>query len=278
MYTKRLSPLEINLALKKIAHHYPGITNLQFEGYSEQCRPIYSVSIGNGAKSLICTAGVHGRESINPTVLVNMTEFYCKTYTNKSVLITDLLNHYKITFLPLLNPDGYEIALKTRCDWKYNANAVDINRDFPCQSYRPETPEDHPFSARESQILKTLFHRESGIGYLDFHSRGEEIYWHRAALDESYNQRQKILAQTLADSSGYRLGTKEDETKGATRGGNTVQYYSETFRLPAITIETIPEEASFPLSETWLLDTYEKIKELPIKYLEHTKILKSFTP
>lgn len=244
-----------------IARKYPLKAKLIFEGHSELGRPIYSILVGNGPQALICTGGVHGRESINPTVLVKMAKIYCAKYT-------DFLKEYSILFLPLLNPDGYEIALHKSKDWKYNGREVDINRNFPCQSYRKQKPDDMPLSEAESRILVNIFHREDSIGYIDFHSRGREIYWYRAALDDAYNKRQEKIAQHLCDCSGYRLGTPEDEMQDITSGGNTVQYYSENYHLPAITVETVGEEAEFPLDKAWLETTWQEIKEIPLQYIK----------
>ncbi len=256
-----LSASDINLNLKMITRQYPKVTRLIFEDYSELGRPIYSVRIGLGKKTLICTGGVHGRESINPTVLVKMTKVYCAKYT-------DFLKTYSILFLPLLNPDGYEIALHKDKHWKYNGRGIDINRNFPCQSYCKKNPNDMPLSEVESRILVNIFNREDSIGYIDFHSRGKEIYWYRAALDENYNLKQKKLAQALCQCSGYRLGTPEDEMPDNSSGGNTVQYYSEQLKLPAITVETIDEDAEFPLDQAWLESTWQEIKEIPIQYIK----------
>lgn len=268
-----LSAEEINLELKRIAKQYSGYTRLTFEGYSEGCRPIYSISVGNGAKTLVCSGGVHGRESINPTVLVKMTEEYCA----KRCILKD----YRILILPLANPDGYEIALngfdraqtaivkdrEKAQEWKYNARMVDINRNFPCKSYRAREKRDFPLSEAESRILAKIFQRENSVGYLDFHSRGQEIYWHRGALDLEYNKRQKKIAQVLCQVSGYRLGTPEDEMQDSLSGGNTVQFYSEQCRLPAITVETVAESARFPLGQEWLSITHKEIKDIPLTYL-----------
>ena len=287
---EKLSAEKINRQLIKIAGQYPNITKLRKEGNSLLGRPIYSISVGMGTKPLICTGGVHGRESINPTVLVKMTKNYCEKYTKKDSETKHiaLLDKYHILFLPLLNPDGYEIAcngfekikdkrmqsaaLQKGIDWRewrFNSRGVDLNRNFPCQSYCRQNAKDEPFSETESRILAAIFQREPGIGYLDFHSRGKEIFWYRAAMDEPYNDRQNRIAKILHDACGYRVGTPQDEMQDAASGGNTVQYYSEQYALPAITIETVEDEAEFPLKDSYLEETYKEIYMLPLTYLSY---------
>lgn len=287
---EKLSAERINQQLIKIAEQFPGIAKIQKEGVSEQGRLIYSVSVGMGTETVICTGGVHGRESINPSVLVKMTKSYCEKYTKKDseTKHASLLDKYRILFIPLLNPDGYEVAchgfaaitdqkmrefaMKKGIDWRewrFNSRGVDLNRNFPCQSYRKQNTWDEPLSEAESRILASIFQREQSIGYLDFHSRGKEIYWYRAAMDESYNIKQNKIAKTLHDACEYRVGTPQDEMQDAASGGNTVQYYSEQYALPAITIETVEDEAVFPLKDSYLEETYEEIFELPFVYLSY---------
>lgn len=280
-----LSAEEIILELKSICAQYPGFAKLTREGCSEDGRPVYSISVGMGSRTLVCTGGVHGRESVNPTVLVHLTKNYCEKYTTMDA--AHLLQRYKIVFVPLLNPDGYEIALhdfdqvqneelRSRCkscgikakEWKYNARGVDINRNFPCQSYREQKEGDFPLSEAESRILANIFQRENSVGYIDFHSRGKEIFWYRAALDVKYNERQKKIAEKLSRSCGYRTGTPADEMQDSLSGGNTVQYYAERYQLPAITVETVEESAAFPLAPEWLDKTYNEMKEIPLQYLK----------
>lgn len=287
---EKLSAKKINQQLQETARQFPGFANIQKEGESVQGRPIYSLSVGKGETALICTGGVHGRESINPSVLVKMTKKYCEKYTKSNSKDKQIarLNTYRILFIPLLNPDGYEVACngfgkikdpKRRnaaikkgihwSEWRLNSRGIDLNRNFPCQSYCKQNVNDEPFSEVESRILASVFKREPSIGYLDFHSRGKELYWYRAAMDEDYNKKQKEIAERLHDACGYRVGTPQDEMQDAASGGNTVQYYAEQYKLPAITIETVEEEAVFPLKDHYLEEVYKEIFRLPLIYLDY---------
>lgn len=271
--------------MHKLAIQYPGNAVCRLEGFSEDARPVSSLTVGNGKNVLVCTGGVHGRESVNPTVLIKMLKKYCADCTKKK---NHILHEYRLCVVPLLNPDGYEIALQgfetirnellrknaEKCgvppeQWRGNARTADINRNFPCQSYRKQKENDFPLSEAESRILVRIFERERSIGYLDFHSRGKEVYWYRGAMDREYNARQKKIASCLAKACGYAVGKKEQEMPDVTSGGNTVQYYAQQYKMPAITVETIEEEAIFPLSEKWLPITYQEIKELPLLYLKY---------
>ena len=144
--------------LQESGTQYPESTIYKKVGESHDERPIPMLRVGSGLDTLILTAGIHGKESINPVLLTRMAQEYCQAYQDNSYMgnypVRELLNHCSICFLPVVNPDGYVIAtesfsairnpiLRQACKmrgvdwpyWKYNARAVDINRNFPCKSY-----------------------------------------------------------------------------------------------------------------------------------------------
>ena len=197
----------------------------------------------------------------------------------------ELLETYTILFIPLLNPDGYMISLygyeiirdeKLRekaiskklphAFWKYNARGVDINRNFPSKLWKPKNPNDYAPSENETKALISLFHQYDTKGFIDFHSRGKEIFYHRKVLSDTYNEKQKYIAHKLKEVTGYTIVSPEHEIDVGDSGGNTVHYYSEHFFKPAITIETVEEEASFPLDVKYRQSTYDELKLLIFKY------------
>lgn len=244
------------------------------------------VRIGLGKPTLVLTGGIHGRESVNPVILLHMLEKYLQCFRTEESIggydICGLLERTSLCMIPLLNPDGYEIAqngferihnpmLAQMCrmkripaaEWKMNARAVDINRNFPCQSYAPATVDDFPASEKETQALMGVFDDYHTIGYLDFHSRGKIIYYYRRAKSYSFNAKSARIARRLKRLSGYTLGSPADEGEG----GNSVQYYAEQFDGPALTIETLPEQTEFPLDCGHQRDAYGEIRLLPLEML-----------
>ena len=106
------------------------------------------------------------------------------------------------------------------------------------------------------------------IGYIDFHSRGRIIYYYRNAMTDAYNRRSSRFARTMQRLSHYDVGTKAEELGAKTDGGNSVNYYSEQFERPALTVETVEDEAGFPLDASYQQRSYEEIWRLPLAYLE----------
>lgn len=283
---------EMYAKMRKLARQYPQFIHLDVIGISHDQREILSLTMGNPRKVLFCTAGVHGRESINPVILIHIMEDYAQAYQGKQSLhrqpytIYELLREYGICFVPLVNPDGYEIAsrgfkrvrdLKLRQslriqdipsrEWKFNARGVDINRNFPCCSYRPQNAGDRPASENETKALIHLFHSCDSVGYVDFHSRGKIIYYYRNAMSRDYNRYSHRLARYLQSLSDYDIGGSEEEFFTPYSGGNSVNYYSEVLKMPALTVETVEESASFPLHTRYQKETYEEIHYIPLGIL-----------
>lgn len=276
---------------KVLEKKYSQILSRKIIGTTNDNRLVAALILGKGKKALICTGGVHGRESVNPVVMVKMIEYYCECYYEKRKLagfsLYDLLDTYCIVWIPLINPDGYEVArkgfgmLKNPCfrqaakmrgipfaEWKYNARGVDINRNFPCKHYKPLFPGDKPGSEPETAMLIQVFREFDTIGYFDFHSRGKIIYYYRNSLPEKYNIEQKKLASYLSRLCGYTIGEPEEEMADSSSGGNTVQYYAQTYKKAAITIETVAEEAGFPLDIGLQKEAFSEVMELPAAFLQ----------
>ena len=283
---------ELHTRMQKLARQYPQFIHLDVIGSSHDGREILSLTMGNPRKVLFCTAGVHGRESINPIILIQIMEEYARAYQQKLPIqeqtdtVYELLREYGICFVPLVNPDGYEIASRgfsqiqnpklrqelqlqdiPAKEWKCNARGVDINRNFPCQSYRPQSSGDSPASEKETKALIHLFHSCDSVGYIDFHSRGKIIYYYRQAMSGAYNQYSRKLAKYLQGLSNYEIGGADSEFYTPYSGGNSVNYYSEVLKKPALTVETVEESASFPLHTKYRKETYEEIHAIPLGIL-----------
>ncbi len=233
-------------------------------------RDIFMLKLGSADSSLILTGGVHGRESVNPVVLLRIAEEYCKYYFNSSLIegipARALFNKFSIIIIPVLNPDGYEIA-KEQYDYKENSNGIDINRNFPSVHFRSTDKMIKPLSENESIALVDTFNAYPSIGYIDYHSRGNLIYYYRSSMDNNYNKNQKRIACMFRKITGYNLAKPEEEINPSDSGGFTVNYYSEHFHQPAFTIETVPDEASFPLDIKYYETVYKENLRVPGLYL-----------
>lgn len=291
---------------EKLAMKYKNILQSVTIGSSHDKRDIIMLKLGTGKQYMVCCAGVHARETVNPVVLLGMVEYFADLYNNYKLLrssmrkklitrtynleeeysqmlfgtcIYELLQTFSILFIPLLNPDGYMIALNgfqsiqdskllEKClsmhipqeEWKLNARGVDLNRNFPSKLWQPKFIEDQPASENETQTLIKLFQEYPAKGFLDFHSRGKQIYYYRSLLPDNYNEKQYKIATRLKEITGYELVPPQDEIDAGDTGGNTVHYFSENYGKPALTIETVEEIAGFPLSLEYRQPTFDELK------------------
>ncbi len=291
---------------RKLTKQYESILQYVTIGISHDNRDIVMLKLGCGQHHILCCGGVHGRESVNPIVLMQIIEYYADLYMNhkqdKNNLkkkmrnfshnlveeyeqmvygrcIYELLQTFTILFVPLLNPDGYMVSLKgfqeikepylrklcmekgvPHKEWKLNARAVDINRNFPSRLWRPKAEDDFAASENETLTLIKVFQEYRLKGFLDFHSRGKQIYYYRSLMTESYNEKQLEIAERLKEITNYELVEPENEIDTGDSGGNTVHFFSENFYKPALTIETVEEEAQFPLDYKYRQPTFEEMK------------------
>lgn len=150
----------------ELIERYPQILELEVLGYSEDLRPIYVIRMTNpineqdeniyaGKMHLFVDAGVHARETYNPFLVLRIIEDYAKDYYNNatipSVDLNAILQNNVMHFMPLLNPDGFDIVkfgpgmikdpvlkenflqLLGRDDYrklKANVRGVDLNRNY----------------------------------------------------------------------------------------------------------------------------------------------------
>lgn len=267
----------------QLANVYQGILNLETIGLSHDLREIFMIRLGMHKKYILITAGVHGREYINSAVLLRIAEKYAAQMVSQPGLLKD----YGILFIPVLNPDGYVIAtegfagindkkLRKTCIsqnidaslWKWNARTVDINRNFMSKSFKKAPHTGDINSENETKSFISIVQNENTVGYMDIHSRGESIYYYRQHMGEDYNRHQKYIADRLSYYTGYSLMMPSEEIDNGDSGGNTVHYYSEYMNLPAITVETIDDDAKFPLKYEYARQVYYQIRYLPMEFLK----------
>ena len=129
------------------------IVNVYVIGKSHDNRNIYNVEIGSGNKVLMLDANMHAAESANAPILTKFLIDILNDYENNDKRTVELLKTVKIAAIPCINPDGYEVynfgfdSIRNKDLWiyqnkesvsanhfKYNANGVDLNRNYPTQS------------------------------------------------------------------------------------------------------------------------------------------------
>ncbi len=259
-------------------------------GKSVMGRDIKMLRLGKGADYILYTAAIHGSERLTSTVLLRFIEELCEAILHggkvAGVDARRALYGKGILFVPMCNPDGCEIALKgtKACGdmagrlyklcggdfehWNANARGVDLNHNFDAgwealhslereHGYYGPGPTRFggvkPHSEPETVALVELC-RKVDIRYLMcFHSQGEVIYWDYNGINTHRGQK---MAQVFAASSGYAL----DVPTALAVGGGFKDWFIETYRRPAFTIEL--GKGKNPLPPNMGEEIYNKVKEM----------------
>lgn len=102
-------------------------------GFSEENRPIRSITLGNGALRILIWTQMHGNESTGTKAVFDLINFLESDHTHAK----GILNSCTIQIIPMLNPDGAQRYTRE------NAQDIDLNRDAVDQS------------ALESKVLRS---------------------------------------------------------------------------------------------------------------------------
>lgn len=168
-------PHEIEVFLLTTSYAYPAITHLETVGTSVSGRKIYSLIISDNPETreadepgVRLTGSIHGNEYISGEILIRYIEYLTQNY-NMSPSVTEIVNNRYIAIIPTLNPDG--LGASTR----YNANGVDLNRNFSVEWISGGSHGVSPFSEIESASfrdysLSKVFHLSA-----TFHSGAEIV-------------------------------------------------------------------------------------------------------
>ena len=234
-------------------------------------------------------AGFHAQEWITVLVLLNFIENLCNAAQSRKSLcgidVGGALSRREVIFVPCVNPDGVEVALKGAAsagkwkkfiekvsdndlsDWNANAGGVDINHNFNAgwhmsrkleiesgitepspRRFGGHTPESEP----ETQALTNLCRNRQPCHAVALHSQGEEIF---CEYGKHTPEKGKHLAKLFCVSSGYTLVQNE----GLYSHAGFKDWFIEEFHRPAFTFEL--GKGKNPLPSSDFEEIYSKIEE-----------------
>ena len=127
---------ELTSFLQNIATDYPNITKLESIGQSVQGRELWVMEISNNPgineiePEFKYVANMHGDETVGRELSLYLIEWLVEGYGNDD-RATNIINNTDVFIMPSMNPDGFENGSR------YNANGIDLNRDFPDQFNDP---------------------------------------------------------------------------------------------------------------------------------------------
>lgn len=161
-------------------------------GKSVEGRPIEAHSFGTGETHLMFVGGIHGGYEWNSVMLAYRFIDYLKA--NPTVLSDNI----KVTVVPSMNPDGlfavvgkggrFEVAdapdvHDNSGTGRFNANGVDLNRNFDCKWQAESTWRGNtvgagtaPFSEPEAAALRDLVLEDKPEAVVFWHSQANAVY------------------------------------------------------------------------------------------------------
>lgn len=149
---------------------------------SDGINSIRVVHMGIGNKHIVIDGCLHGQHEWTSAYFVRKFMEYLKNPQNSPYPehFRHLYNNYRFHFVPIVNPWGYINGPsvpndKSNPETRYNANGVDLNRNWPEgfeNTGEPKGP--YPFSEPETIALKGLIETYKPLVYLNWHTYGSE--------------------------------------------------------------------------------------------------------
>ncbi|MBP9771695.1 MAG: hypothetical protein KBD16_02100 [Candidatus Pacebacteria bacterium] len=180
-------------------------------GMSEEGREIPIYHYGEGDKEVLIVGGIHGGYEWNTTLLAyELMDFFEKNPD-------EIADGVKVSIIPVLNPDGLNKVVGTAGRFtrddvptlqsdtvvgRFNANNVDLNRNFDCDWQAEGKWQDKTvsggtaaFSEAESSAVRA---------YIDAHDpEAVVVYYSAAGGVYASNCHDGVLPETLALTNAY---------------------------------------------------------------------------
>lgn len=245
-----------------------GFVRARCFGHSVCGQKLWSLEIGTMRDPVLIVGGVHGMEWASALCVLRLADNCVDAVHSGSELFgIDLrreLSKNGAVFVPLLNPDGFDIRQhetaslcanrrrlhkkytpETFAFWQANARGVDLNHNFNAGFYKAKAAVEasgitrpgptkyggrFPFSEPETRAARTLCARLRPRSLYCLHSQGEEIYW---SYGEHTPPQSHYMAETLASLCGYRVCVPD----GTASHAGFKDWFIERYRRPGFTLE-----------------------------------------
>ena len=187
-------------------------------GTSVDGNPIIAYHFGNGGTEILFVGGIHGGYEWNTTLLAYQLINALKA--NPSLIPTN----EKVTVIPVLNPDGLDKVVATTTGnftvanvsksqstvvaGRFNANNVDLNRNFDCDWQSTGVWQKTPvnggsavFSEPESQAIRNYVEANKITAAIVWYSSAGGVY--SSSCHNGVSTDTKTLTSTYASGAGY---------------------------------------------------------------------------
>jgi g-D-glutamyl-meso-diaminopimelate peptidase len=268
-------------AIRGLKARYPFL-EVGVAGKSVLGKNLYYLRLGTGPTEVFYNGSHHGIEWITTPLLMKFIENYSRAYATGSRIqgydIRDLFRRSSIYIIPMVNPDGVNIALEgpqpsnpyyndlLRWNntglpfsqvWKANTRGVDLNRNYPASWQEAKNQEPAlgifgpaptryggpaPLSEPETQAIVNFTRQHNFKLAIAYHTQGRVIYW---LYKDIRPPRALEIGQTFANITGYILANVP--TVAAYAGYK--DWFVEVYRRPGYTIEAGIGRNPVPISQ-----------------------------
>ncbi len=191
----------------------PEVTTI---GKSVEGRSIEAYTFGQSGKHLLFVGGIHGGYEWNSVLLAYELIDYLKANPAVAEGVT-------VTIIPSANPDGvFKVVGKegrfsaadastdadTLAAGRFNANEVDINRNFACKWQPTSTwrskqvsPGTQAFSEPEARAIRDFVSKSSPNAVVFWHSQANAVY--ASECEAGVLPQTRAVMETYASAAGY---------------------------------------------------------------------------
>ena len=239
-------------------------------GTSVLGRNLYYIRLGNGANEVCYNGAHHGLEWITAPLLMKFIENFSRAYSTGASIrgynLREIWNRSSIYIVPMVNPDGVNIALEGPSPqnpfysallawndtgrpfsevWQANTRGVDLNRNYPAgwgeaKAQEPSLGIDGPGPTRyggpmplsepETQAMAAFTRQHRFRLVIAYHSQGRVIFWQ---FRDIVPPGAREIAELFSRASGYAIASTPAEAAYA----GYKDWFIDQYRRPGYTIE-----------------------------------------
>lgn len=290
-YNQPPSALSVSDALLKIRNACPAV-RVFTAGKSLLSRPITAAAVGNVRQnnSVLFAAGFHGQEWLTSFIMIRFLDDIARHINSAKgffgLNVKEALQQSGLVVVPLVNPDGVEIAVngvktagvyadnaekmleKYGGKWQANAAGIDINHNFNAgfaklkkieremgiDSPRPgkyggERAHSEPETRAIVKLCGSFWFKRA----FAFHSQGEEIYY---SYGDNTPAQSLLLCRLFCALCGYTPAV----ANGSAAHGGFKDYFINFYHRPAFTVEIGKGENPLPTED--FDSIYSRLREM----------------
>jgi murein tripeptide amidase MpaA len=210
-------------------------------------RKIESYIFGKGDNKIVFVGGIHGGYEWNSVYLAyEFIDYFTKN-------IEAIPENLTVEIVPSANPDGvFKIIKKDgrfelkdvpsgpKEEGRFNANGVDLNRNFDCNwqaestwGQRVVSAGTEPFSEPESKVIQKMALEDNLAAFIFWHSQANAVYASQCLGESEILPETTDIMNAYADASGYQA---YDSFDSYAITGDVGDWLSK-IGIPAITVE-----------------------------------------